>query len=204
MSKPIPDFENDPLLTARQKRRRREYYGNRDANIRQTGEWAEENPERVKANATRYRNKNRVKVRDYARTNGKRFRDRYADRLTIYRTSEEFKVSMRKHMLKKKTEVIIAYGGHCACCGENRIEFLCLDHIHNDGAERRRSGEDKAGSALYRELKKQGCPKGRFQVLCANCNSAKGYYGYCPHDIEAKALLGFPVNIVRISRPKAA
>lgn len=106
-------------------------------------------------------------------------------------------------MLKKKTEAIIAYGGYCACCGEERIEFLALDHIYNDGAECKRAGE-KTGSSRYRELKKQGFPKGRLQVLCANCNSAKGYYGYCPHDIEAKRLLGLPIEFTPIRRPKTA
>ncbi len=36
------------------------------------------------------------------------------------------------------------------------------------------------GSVLYSWLKKQGYPPG-FQVLCHNCNLAKGYYGACPH-----------------------
>jgi hypothetical protein len=29
-------------------------------------------------------------------------------------------------------------------------------------------------------LKRNGYPKG-FRVLCHNCNSARGLYGYCPH-----------------------
>src|SRR3990170_1408240 len=37
--------------------------------------------------------------------------------------------SCRKHTYYyAKIEVIEHYGGKCSCCGENRIEFLCLDH----------------------------------------------------------------------------
>jgi hypothetical protein len=40
-----------------------------------------------------------------------------------------------------------------------------------------------AGRAFFAWLKRQGWPEG-FQVLCHNCNSSKGYYGYCPHEKE--------------------
>jgi hypothetical protein len=72
-----------------------------------------------------------------------------------------------------------AYGGPvCACCGETIPEFLQLDHVENNGAEHRKRG--LMGTALYQLLKSQGYPPG-YQVLCANCNFAKGILGYCPH-----------------------
>lgn len=84
-----------------------------------------------------------------------------------------------KRNLTLKLDAFDAYGGaRCACCGETAIEFLQLDHVHNDGAVDRKRG--LVGGAIYRWLKNHGYPIG-FQVLCANCNFAKGLHGYCPH-----------------------
>jgi|SRR5271157_2452145 len=199
--KPIPDFENDQTLTDRQKKRRREYYASREENIRKTAEWQKDNRERHRLWASEMRRKNREKLRIYGRERGKKVRESHEEEIRLYRKSEAFKQSMRKCCLKLKSDVMAAYGGHCVCCGEDRIEFLALDHIHNDGAHDRRSG-GKAGNGLYRQLKNQGFPQGRFQVLCFNCNGAKGYYGRCPHEVEAKRLFGITVNLVPITRQK--
>lgn len=64
----------------------------------------------------------------------------------------------------------------CACCGEGTLEFLQLDHITPCG----RRGSNKSGVPFYWSLKKQGFPAG-YRVLCANCNSAVGFFGFCPH-----------------------
>lgn len=74
-------------------------------------------------------------------------------------------------------EVFRAYGGAvCRCCGENQFEFLSIDHVN--GGDRK---HQKEVGNVYRWLKKNGFPPG-FQVLCMNCNWAKGKYGYCPHE----------------------
>lgn len=87
-----------------------------------------------------------------------------------------------------RAEVLAAYGGKCACCGEAAPEFLTIDHIYNDGNNHRKGGfytrEGIAGPSLYRWLRKEGFPKGRVQILCWNCNCAKGKYGICPHQKE--------------------
>jgi hypothetical protein len=86
----------------------------------------------------------------------------------------------RAFFRKLRLEVITAYGGaRCACpgCDVVELDFLHIDHVHNDGAAHRR----KIGAAnLYSWLKANGFPPG-FQVLCANCNLAKSRYGQCPH-----------------------
>lgn len=83
---------------------------------------------------------------------------------------------------KLRDEVIAAYGGpRCVCCGETTPEFLQLDHTNNDGGEHRKAVG--TGARLYVWLRKHGFPPG-FQVLCANCNYAKGQYGRCPHHPE--------------------
>jgi hypothetical protein len=73
--------------------------------------------------------------------------------------------------------MLLAYGRVCACCGESQREFLALDHI--DGI-RPPGFEGLGGLKLYTKLRQMKWPKG-FRVLCHNCNSALGYYGYCPH-----------------------
>lgn len=38
-----------------------------------------------------------------------------------------------------------------------------------------------SGWNFYRWLKNNGFPKKDFQLLCFNCNCAKGFFGMCPH-----------------------
>ena len=75
----------------------------------------------------------------------------------------------------------------CKCCGEDTLEFLAIDHINNDGAECKRNGEPRGGVGFYTFLRKNKYPKG-FQVLCHNCNMAKGFYGICPHEAVKELL----------------
>lgn len=81
-----------------------------------------------------------------------------------------------------RLETLSAYGGlQCACCKETEIEFLCLDHIHNNAAEERRVFGCADGFPLWSRLKKAGWPSG-YQVLCYNCNNGKRVNGgVCPH-----------------------
>ncbi len=81
---------------------------------------------------------------------------------------------------KLRQEVLNAYGGKCACCGETQYEFLAIDHIDGNGAAHRRENKLAKGTAFYYWLRREDWPEG-FQVLCHNCNQAKGWYGQCPH-----------------------
>lgn len=105
---------------------------------------------------------------------------------------ELIREQQRIYDLSCKQKVIDAYGGKCACCGENTIEFLTVDHINNDGAEDRKGNGNKLGGKLYRWLIKNNFPQGMYQILCYNCNCAKGFFGYCPHNK--------PEIIVRVTR----
>lgn len=66
----------------------------------------------------------------------------------------------------------------CKCCGENTYEFLSLDHVNNGGTQHRKLSKGR----IEPKLVKAGFPEG-FQVLCHNCNMAKGFYGKCPHQV---------------------
>jgi hypothetical protein len=78
---------------------------------------------------------------------------------------------------KVRREVLAAYGGKCACCGEASEEFLTIDHINGRGNEERR----EFGRATYVRLRKLGFPKDNYRLLCMNCNFSIGRKGYCPH-----------------------
>jgi hypothetical protein len=80
---------------------------------------------------------------------------------------------------KYRQEAFDAYGSVCACCGEGRYEFLTIDHP-NGGGRKEREAHSVWGPNFVRWLARQGYPPG-YRVLCHNCNSAYGYYGYCPH-----------------------
>lgn len=86
-------------------------------------------------------------------------------------------VAVRRAILK-------LYGGKCVCCGERNEVFLTLDHINNDGHRDRRQGLN--GEMLCRALLKS--PRRDLQLLCYNCNGAKGRIGVCPHSVPSADL----------------
>lgn len=107
----------------------------------------------------------------------------YCGRATPAGNGECEKCNSRRtsYRRSKKAEAIRAYGGKCACCGEDKIEFLQIDHMNGGGSADHRS----ATTSIYSRLKKRGWPPG-FQVLCANCNTSLGFFGYCPHRPEIR------------------
>lgn len=94
-------------------------------------------------------------------------------------------ISKRLKQLAKEARVnAILHYSHgtpqCACCGDNRFEFLALDHIGGGGNKHRQTLTGSKRGAIYRALERAGYPAG-FQVLCHNCNMAKHIYGTCPY-----------------------
>ena len=96
--------------------------------------------------------------------------------------------AQREHRQRLRIKCLIHYGGNppkCVCCGEQEIKFLSLDHI-NGGGRKQRKKDKTLGNELYLWLIRNNFPKD-LQVLCHNCNSAKGYYGLCPHAVLKSA-----------------
>ena len=112
---------------------------------------------------------NRIAVRRYKAANLELVRAR--GRATAFGTRE-----------RMKRAVFAAYGGRCACpgCGVDQIEFLSVDHVAGNGAENRAAGLYGSGLSLWQYLKREGFPSG-YQLLCHNCNHAKGRHSACPH-----------------------
>ena len=115
----------------------------------------------------------------------KRWRDLYPekkkekDRLYSIANRKKINQYSRNWAFNVREKVLVEYGNKCECCGENKKEFLCIDHINGGGFRHRKSIK---GRSIYAWLRENNYPKEGFRILCHNCNSAKGYYGYCPHE----------------------
>lgn len=83
---------------------------------------------------------------------------------------------------KRRLQVIDHYGGRCLCCGETRWQFLALDH-KDGGGTKHREETGARGDAMIDWILKNNFPD-LFQILCHNCNQARGFYGICPHEEE--------------------
>ena len=87
-----------------------------------------------------------------------------------------YKEVRKKNHQQHRIATLEAYGKRCQCCGETQLEFLTIDHILGWRA----TLAPRSGNRLYRWLRNNSYPEG-FQVLCWNCNCAKGIMGGCPH-----------------------
>jgi len=111
---------------------------------------------------------NREKHRQYCKT----YRDKNRERESA---------RSRDYHRRLRQEALNAYGGKCACCGESEWPFLAVDHVNGNGNEHRR--KVGRGNSFFNWLKKSNWPAD-FQVLCHNCNQAKGMGLICPHKVK--------------------
>lgn len=132
--------------------------------------WRHAHPEEVKAMVHRSEAKRVEKRKVYA---------------ARYQEANKEKISARGKAWNRKNKLAVlnhySPGGiRCACCGEQRIEFMTLDHVNGGGGQHRKEIKKTAGNSFYRWLIANQFPDG-FRVLCFNCNAAFGMYGQCPH-----------------------
>lgn len=102
----------------------------------------------------------------------------------IKKNPERQKLNLKRYRDKLRVNALSYYSNNdikCNCCGEKEINFMCLDHINNDGNKHRKKIFNKNTGSISSWLKSNNYPPG-FQVLCHNCNMAKGFYGVCPHN----------------------
>lgn len=139
-------------------------------------EWREKNREKLKKYQKNY-------IKSYKARLGDKFKEKCKEYISKYRIKNRNKYLVDKKLrrIELRFMVLKEYGGKCVCCGESNLKFLVIDHIYNDGASHRKKYGLKNGLGIYVWLKQNQFPKDRYQVLCHNCNSAKQYWGLCPH-----------------------
>jgi len=111
------------------------------------------------------------------------YRNRIKER--VKRGRQKYRATIETYRRRLKQDALDAYGGNCECCGEDKYEFMAIDHINGGGKKHRDNNKIGGGQQFYRWLKNNNYPAG-FRVLCHNCNMAHGLYGYCPHKTESK------------------
>lgn len=124
--------------------------------------WRAANPERVRAQERRYREAHPERIKAHNERTRERFGPGY----------------WREWQQSRKTEMIVAYGGRCTCCGEAEPVFLTLDHV-NGGGRQERIALGYAGS--LKRLRDAGWPKDGFRLLCMNCQFGYMHGRTCPH-----------------------
>jgi hypothetical protein len=173
-----------PEKNASQKMYQKKWYEeNREKVLKYRKEYYLKHKERMDLKSKKYREENREKLKGY-------FKNHYKEnksRMTGFKN--EIRMTVLKH-----------YGGtppKCACCGESHLEFLAIDHIGGGGLKEREALKRRAGTPFYRWMIRQKFPSG-YQVLCHNCNMAKGLYGRCPHQLS-----GHPRRVNVLGRKNA-
>ena len=134
-----------------------------------------------------YRNRSDVKEKHKARTQTTEYKVKKNTNERIKNNKERLDV-LKYYSLELSMSDIPC----CKCCGENfHVDFLALDHI---AGRRTMNSEQKLldkgyssklrGKGLNSWIIKNDFPEG-FQVLCTNCNFAKGMKknkNLCPHE----------------------
>jgi hypothetical protein len=125
-----------------------------------------------------------------ATKNGKRYeyRERIckkcrSDRATTWyqENQDRYRKWRREQTQQDRNLCFDHYGRTCACCGETERAFLQFDHVNGGG---RQHSKVRGEHRIATWLRQHGFPDG-YQVLCANCNHAKGILGQCPHALSS-------------------
>jgi hypothetical protein len=169
------------------------------------------NKERIYKTAKLWREKNKDKVREIARRtwlkNKHKHQEKYrkksnewyhAHREQVSKKRKENWVAIsnqRKSLLLARRKIIFEhYGKCCNCCGLTDERFFTVDHVFS--GKRNPIAKNINGKrvqrdplALYKRIIEAGFPKD-YQILCMNCNWAKGVFGICPHQKDRELKLG--------------
>ena len=124
---------------------------------KQKSAWSQANPERVRVS----RHKHDALYADKIKEQKRIWRKAHPD------THRDYQRAARR-------KVIDHYGAVCVCCGESEYKFLAIDHVIPI-----KSSGQRSSTTVYQVIR-EGYPN-TFQILCHNCNLAKGFWGQCPH-----------------------
>lgn len=175
-AKPLAEFHPDKSKKSGYRSRCRECQNAKSS------EWGKNNLARKRVYRRQYYQANIERIRQRSKEWADKNRERQRANANAWAANNREKTNRKHHLrrLRLREAAIEAYGGRCACCGETQFRFLAIDHINGGGSRQRKA---IPGHDMGAWLKKNSYPFG-FQVLCHNCNQAKGLYGACPHQQE--------------------
>lgn len=133
--------------------------------------------EKGKATKQRYAERNKEKLREYMREYSRTHRKQANEgaKKNYPKYKENKREYQRELTNRYKNQFLEMYGNACSCCGETIFDFLTIEHKQGQMKATRRTG-----LVAYRDAVKEYRPDS-YEVLCWNCNCAKGKLGYCPH-----------------------
>lgn len=146
-------------------------------------QWREKNKEHL----AEYYEKNKDKMKTYS----KNWRNNPENKLRIknLNSSPQYLAKQKEHRDNLQMQVFLAYSKRhsnnnipcCRCCGQTHVKFLAVDHIAGKKQMDSEPELVKLGynskfksTGLKRWIVKNNFPDG-FQILCHNCNLAKGF-----------------------------
>ena len=125
--------------------------------------WRAANPEKVRAQEQRYRERHPDRVAEQNRQSRERLGPAY----------------WRNWQQERKAEIVKAYGGLCQCCGETELAFLSLDHVNGGGRQERLALGNSGAMKVVRDALPELLPG--YRVLCMNCQFGTMHGRICPH-----------------------
>jgi len=170
------------FIAKHRKQKRQDYLKNREAYLQRAKEYYLRNKAKcteraIKWNKTYRENRNKISKK-YRIKNQTTIRKKAIEMRFVNR--EQINAYSRNRNHQRKLDVFKHYSPNlmCQCCGDNHLQFLTVDHI--DGRKPHNHDYGFVGTKLYNWIIKNNYPEG-FQILCMNCNFAKGVWGVCPH-----------------------
>ena len=130
------------------------------AALERTRAYAKRHPDRVRAAARRYAEKNKP---------------------TILAKSRHAQGVRREQI---RADIVAMFGGACQRCGFSDRRALQIDHIH--GADEPRGHPLRGGWRLYRKVLTGERSRDGLQLLCANCNAIKLHENREYNDYKAR------------------
>lgn len=149
---------------------RKYYQTHKEAIKKSSKKWAQKNPDKLKEYAQKQRASGYYQTEKY-----KQYRKEYF--ATHPKNPESSRRDVSKHHLTARRKFLEMYGNKCNCCGESNYEFLTIEHRLGQRGQPRKDTSREA----YKKAIENYNPE-VYEILCMNCNHAKGRYGYCPHN----------------------
>lgn len=147
--------------------------------------WRDKNPEKVREQKRKWYQHNKETVhiskQKYYKNNREKIIEHNLKSLKIKKeTIPGFREAHNQYVKswneKYRREFLDMYGNRCVCCGEDTYEFLTLEHKLGQKGQKK-----EKPSTAYRKATLEYRPD-LYEILCMNCNHAKGMRGYCPHE----------------------